>query len=471
MTVGGQFAASIIPFLSYPNRSSVMFRLWIFTLTVLLLCGQGVGPVRAQNQDTTSQRVDVTGRNQGAGTVVLTNWPKSLRALRREMGPRAPYLLPRIDSLALDYRYSSSDSTSHWTFSLGWRPGESVLHRGKVRPLDKGPSNLRMVNVELRAAVFVDGERAGAMIVAVDTMSLPSFPNKYSFEVTVPHERVFLDMSSEDAHQALREGVSLGLPTVERMGFVSDDGSASRQGRGPEVRKQRGREPSIYEPRTRIFIGWRVAPRPYYVGKKDGRRTVEPRGETIGRGTASGETADGGGRRSARSDEENDKKGEGARSTDDEDRDDDEEDTSLQAPALGAAAAIGFLAYAGGTVGIYGRGDTPLGLAAGYTRPTWGIQLAAAVNGAVLSDEPDQALTIKALGFYDVFSSRVQPAIGLGVHVDPQRGQDVRPSASVGLAGNLGKVVVYGGVDVLQATPEVGLTYNFRYRPELEAKR
>jgi hypothetical protein len=114
-------------------------------------------------------------------------------------------------------------------------------------------------------------------------------------------------------------------------------------------------------------------------------------------------------------------------------------------------------------VGLYGRGDTPLGLAAGYTRPGGGVQLQAAVNGAVLEGEDGQKLTVKALGFYDVFSAPVQPAAGLGVQVDPARDRDVAPSVSLGLAGNFGRIVLFGGVDLVQETPEIGLTYNFRH--------
>jgi hypothetical protein len=129
---------------------------------------------------------------------------------------------------------------------------------------------------------------------------------------------------------------------------------------------------------------------------------------------------------------------------------------------------VGLVAVAGGTVGLYGRGDTPIGLAAGYTRPGGGVQMHAAVNGAVIEGDPGQKLTVKAFGFYDVFSSRVQPAAGLGVQVDPSREGDVEPSVSLGLAANFGRVVLFGGVDVVQETPEVGLAYNFRYGRDRE---
>ena len=146
----------------------------------------------------------------------------------------------------------------------------------------------------------------------------------------------------------------------------------------------------------------------------------------------------------------------------DEDDDDDEE-ASLRAPALMAVAAVGLVAYAGGTVGLYGHGETPIGLAAGYTHPHGGVQLHAAVNGAVLEGDTGQKLTLKALGFYDAFSSRIQPALGVGVQVDPSSDAGAAPSVSAGVAGNFRRIVVFGGFDVIQQTPEIGLSYNFRY--------
>jgi len=436
-----------------------------FLAVGLVVLALGAGPVAAQQSDTAATQQSM---GQGTGVATLTNWPPSLPDLLRDMGRNAPYLLPRIDSLALEYRYASNDSTSQWSFVLGWAPNHRVLYEGEVLPREEGPSDVRMVNVELRADVRVGGEKVGDMIVAVDSMGLRPLPSIYSFEVTVGHDRVFLDASSDEARRALAQGVTLDNLVVERMGFTASGVSTSERGRSPDVRERRPappRRPSIYQSRTRIFIGWRLAPRPYYVGETDGKRTVEPRGDAMGRGTGTGETET----RTARRGDAGEGRGSNERDTreksdDEEEEDDDDEETSLRGPALGAAAAIGLVAVAGGTVGLYGRGDTPIGLAAGYTHPRGGFQLHAAVNGAVIEGEPGQKLTLKALGFYDVFSSRVQPAVGLGVQIDPQREEDVVPSASFGLAGNFGRVVLFGGVDVMQATPEFGVAYNFRYR-------
>ena len=431
-------------------------------VAVLLLVG-GARSAGAQQPDTT----DAAVRGQGGGQVALIDWPASLSGLLDEMGRRAPYLLPKIDSLALDYRYAADDSTSQWSFVLGWEPGTQVLYEGEVLPGRRAPGNIRMTNVELRAEVQVDGRYVGDMIVAVDSMALAPFPSIYSFEVTVGHERVLLEASGAAAREALLEGATLQNLVVERMGFVSDEPSTSERRRRPDARERRAappRGPSIYTPSTRIFIGWRVAPRPYYVDDRDGNRTVRPRRETVGRGATGQEEAP---RRTAErgdTDESGGKaRGRGTRSGSDDEEEDDDDDTSLRLPALGAAAAVGLVAYAGGTVGLYGRGDTPLGLAAGYTRPGGGVQLQAAVNGAVLEGGDGQKLTVKALGFYDVFSSPIQPAAGLGVQVDPARDRDLAPSVSLGLAGNFGRIVVFGGVDLVQETPEIGLTYNFRH--------
>jgi hypothetical protein len=445
-----------------------MIRFLASSLVLLVLVA---APAAAQQADTSAAPAATPMQGQGKGVATLTDWPASLPQLLREMGRKAPYLLPRIDSLALEYRYAATDSTSQWSFVLGWAPDHRVLYNGDVLPYENGPSDVRMVNVELRADVRVDGESVGEMIVAVDSMALRSLPSIYSFEVTVGHDRVFLDASADEARRALAEGVTLDSLVVERMGFASSEASTFGQ-RRPDTRERRPNPrpyPNVYEPRTHIHVGWRIGPRPYYVTKKDGRRAVQPRRDDLGRSTADADDVQ---TRTAQREEsgEDEVEERGSRSRADDEDDEDEDDTSLRAPALGAVAAIGLVAYAGGTVGLYGRGDTPLGLAAGYTRPGGGVQLHAAVNGAVIGGESGQKLTLKALGFYDVFSSRLQPAVGLGVQIDPQREGNVVPAVSLGVAGNFGSVVLFGGVDVVEGSPEVGLTYNFRHSRRAETE-
>jgi len=419
--------------------------LLVLLLAVPSVHAQQTDPVRAQNR----------------GTAVLTDWPESLPGLLDEMGPKAPYLLPELDSMALEYRYAATDTSSQWSFVLSWRPGAEVLHEGDVMPMEDGPADVQMVNIELRAEVRANGERVGEMIVAVDSMALRPLPSVYSFEVTVSHRRVFLDTPPSEARRALLQGASLHDPVIERVGFAAGQQAppSSRRERGADARRQapdREPRPRIYEPRTPVLIGWRIGPRSYYVGEGGTRRSTDaeaPRSSPEGRTTSSGD-------RERASDSDGGSAWVGILEEDDED---DEDDTSLRTPALVAAAAVGVVAFAGGTVGVYGQGETPIGLASGYTHPSGGVQMQAAVNPAVIEGSDDQKLSLKALGFYDVFGARAQPALGLGVRIDPDAGRDVEPSVSGGVVGNLGRFVLYGGVDVAQVTPEFGLAYNIRY--------
>lgn len=105
--------------------------------TIALLLGFGLG----DNDTTHAQRIGPAApdRLSQRGRAVLTDWPRSLPRLLDEMGRKAPYLLPEIDSLSLDYRYAANDSTSQWAFSLKWTPGRRVLYEGDVLPRRRAP--------------------------------------------------------------------------------------------------------------------------------------------------------------------------------------------------------------------------------------------------------------------------------------------------------------------------------------------
>lgn len=442
-----------------------MIRLWVGATIIGILIGGSfcLDPAQASGRETRSSAIaapDTTVRR--GGYAALTDWPASLPGLLDEMGTKAPYLLPKIDSLSLNYRYAAGDSTSTWSFVLEWDPGDRVLYEGNVLPRRRAPSELRMENVELRARVRTDGAYVGDMIVAVDSMRLASSPSIYTFEVTVDHERVFLDVPGKTAREALLRGVTLEGLVVERVGFESKVLSTSERRREPEDadrprdpeepdRRPDDRPPRIYIPGTDIVIagggGGREGKRDETTEEdRDGDpRADAPRGETVGRQRDSEEEQ---GERSSEAEEE-------------EEEDDDNE--SLRMLTLGAVASVGLLAYAGGTIGLYGRGDTPLGLAAGYTRPGGGIQLQAAVNAPLLEGRSGQKMTVKAMGFYDVFDARIQPAMGLGFQIDTTHDRGIVPAASLGVAANFHRFVIIGGVDVVQQTPEIGIAYNFRY--------
>jgi len=145
-------------------------------------------------------------------------------------------------------------------------------------------------------------------------------------------------------------------------------------------------------------------------------------------------------------------------------RDDDEDDDNLAPAALGAAAVVAGIAYFGGTVGVYGTGETPIGLAAGVTKKRWGLQLQAAINSEVIDQQGTQRLNAKLMGFYDVLGgSPVQPAVGAGVQFQAVEDKTtVDPALSFGAVVNTGRIVIFGGYDVGRETPEFGVTYNFR---------
>lgn len=499
----------------YRYRSSPV---WLVFALMLACVGATVSPVQAQTPDTT-QQADTTratpsmqdGRSEvpafrREGIVALENWPEvSLNGLLREMGRRAPRLLPRIDSMGLDYVYTTRDTSATWTFTVAWRPGSNVLVEGDVKRWQNGPPDVRMTSFEVLADVLVAGQREAEMVIAVDSMALRPEPDVYTFTATVGHDRVFLDTEADAARRYLREGITLANLRVERIGFNSfgtSTGDASRRSRtGEDTRRNREpaprTAPSVYEPRIGIAIGWRIGPDPYYVGRPapavDAPRAQRPRDANVGRSdddsrtrrtpdrgpdrtsdTRTGDASDAergdrgsegtasSGRSGRTSGSDSGRKSGSSRKKGDKDEEEDDEDLLVAAAAT--AAAVGVLAYAGGTVGLSGTGDTPLGLTAGYTQPSGGVQLQASVNSAVLNDEGTQRLSVKALGFYDVFQARIQPALGLGVQAEARQQTEFEPAVSAGLVGNFGRFVVYGGFDVAQQTPEFGLAYNFRAR-------
>ena len=410
---------------------------------------------------------------------VLTGWPESLPRLLDDMGPRAPRLLPAIDSLALEYAYDRTGAASSvsWTFQLSWRPGRRVLYEGRVLPRREAPPQIRMASVELLADVIVDGQRRAEMIIAVDSLRLAPQPQHDRFNVSVGYDRVFLDTPPAVARRYLKRGITLANLRVERMGFVADGMATGRvlNDRDPQERRPApAPRPRVYEPRVRILVGWRIGPDPYYVGRgndaqappradrtrDDAGRTPAP-DDPLSRGDDRSETEQSADESSSdprdrRTSADADREEDG----DDEDGDDDD----LLVPALAAAGAVGAAAFIGGTIGVFGTGDTPIGLAAGYTQPNGGIHLQAAINDAVLDDDGTQRLTVKAMGFYDLFAAPVQPAVGLGVQAVAV-GDDTTldPSVSVGLVGRFGPVLLYGGVDGVQGTPEASLTFNVRH--------
>jgi len=429
------------------------------------------------------------------GTAVLADWPPSLSDLLDRMGQQAPRLLPKIDTLMVDYAYSTGDDVVDMRFGLQWTSGESVLYRGDVIPRSEGPPDVRMSSFEILLEVVTGGRKVAETVIAVDSMALPPAPGYYEFNVRVPYEQVFLDMDARTAESYLKEGVTLERPLIEVMGFREfrngqpfGDVQTSRSDEAQGDRRRTEAEPApvVYRPRTSVLIGWRIAPDPYYIGPApvrgrspsggDNRVVERPGGDsnrtgraaTSGRPTGSdseGDSEERTGRTTAASGD-SDKSGKQENGSSSSGRDeDDEDDDDLAGAALGAAAVVAGVAYFGGTVGLYGTGETPLGLTAGVTKRKGGVHLQAAINPEVIDQEGTQRLTVKALGFYDLFgNSIVQPAIGVGVQaIAIDDNTELEPAVSVGAVLNTGAFTLFSGYDFTRSVPEFGLAYNFRY--------
>jgi len=425
-----------------------------------------------------------------SGTVTLTNWPDTLSAAADAAFETSDYqLLPRLDALTMEYRYAGSRDGTDLSFVLSWAPGEDGQYDGQVLPYDQLPPDIRMVSVELLADVMVDGRDVADMIVAVDSMALPAHPSVYAFEVSdLAYDAIFLDTPADSARRYVAEGFELRNLTVNRIAFASfgerplqSEPDVARTEPPPSPRPRPPR--SVYVPRTTIFVGWRIGPTPYYVGRDRARRPEQPRDESVGRTTAEAERGDAQSARGERAGEETPSEGDatqgettgrsaqGERSGDsgkqgrDREDDEDEDDDSLLPASAAAVAVVGAAAIIGGTVGVHGTGRTPLGLTAGWVRPSGGALVQASINPAVLDGDGRQHLEAKLVGFYDVLGGPVQPALGVGAMATAQGDNtDVEPSVMVGLAGNFGRVVLLGGYDVVQGTPEVGLAINFKFR-------
>ncbi len=468
------------------------------------------------------------------GTTILADWPRSLPDLLDRMGRRAPALLPKLDTLTIDYAYTTGPDVVDMRFGIQWQPSQTVLFDGNVIPRSEAPPDIRMTSFEILLDVVKGGRKVSETVIAVDSMALPSSPGYYEFDVSVPYDQVFLDVEAGDAERFLRDGVDLERPLIERIGFrpfrngvpvgvaSETDGQMERESeaeRAPDRAPRRA--PTVYAPRTRVLIGWRIGPDPYYVGPvgrpvpsrpDEDRRVIERPDRSsggagrTGRDTPAGREASPGrdavaDRRGSDNTDAGDRTGrgnEGERGRDDnasgersgetassgrtgrsetsgsgdkndgekgkDQRDDDEDDDNLAPAALGAAAVVAGIAYAGGTVGVYGTGETPIGLAAGVTKKRWGIQLQAAINPEVIDQEDTQRLNAKVMGFYDVIGgSPVQPAVGVGVQFQAVGDETtLHPSFSLGGVVNTGRIAVFGGYDVTRKTPEFGFTYNFR---------
>lgn len=423
---------------------------------------------------------------EGTGVVHIVDWPASALEAGERLEPFTDVeVLPFLDTLALEYRYLVQDGRPAMTFALSWLPGEEGILDGERVPLEELPQDVRLIALDARADVFVEGIRADEMIISVDSLALGPAPYVYPFEaVGLDWASLFEDAGPDRARSFFRTGFELRNLRVLSVAFAAYDEEGSR----PVTVTPHPRPPSrtgvyVPDPDVWIIITGRNRRPPDISGLPE-----RPRGDALGRGRvgsprrsrgesrgeATGEAAEpdadrqGAERRGGRSEEAGEAVARGSRrSGGKKDDEEDDDDTDLLPAAVAGAAAIGLVAFAGGTIGYYGDIDrAPIGLGSGFIRPRGGMLIRVAVNQAVLGagDGPER-LAANLFGFYRIFEAPVQPALSVGVWAE-ENGDDIEvtPALSLGAVGLLGPVLLQGGYDLGAGTLQFGVAYNFRYR-------
>lgn len=416
-----------------------------------------------------------------SGTAVLHAWPQAVQAAPPDT--TFPFaLLPFIERLTLDYAYGEAGGQPTMEFTLAWTPGDFGVLDGRRVSADDLPEDVRIERLTLRAGVIAAGRRQADVLIEADSLMLPPTPERLTLGAeALAWETLFTDLSADEARALFDQGFYLDNLEIEHIAFAVFEPL-------PEVevaRVEHRRPPPrvhVYPVDIHVHVGWfgdfsrrHTSAR----SKRDEERPVRARrpstttpertitrgagetGRTVTRNQGNGDEADGDG---ARTDRRSGR--ERGRSKRDKDDDDDDDDASLLPVAIGAAAAIGGLVIVGGTVGFYGNTKhAPFGLTAGYVQPHAGFLVQASVNEAVLgqTDEPEH-FTAKVTSFYDFFGAPVQPALGLGVLATARDDIEWEPTVSLGLVGNFGEFVLFGGYDVGQGGAEFSVAYNFRAR-------
>ncbi|MFO8232435.1 MAG: hypothetical protein R6U20_07195 [Longimonas sp.] len=408
-------------------------------------------PVDAQVPDTT--RIDSMSTRQG--TMDLVGWPDrdQVEAWSDDLSDR---WLPQFDRIQVDYNYAMRDSTTDWTFEVAWSPGAWV-HAGDdgIQPLSEveGPGRLEQLYVVANAVV--DDSTRGTALFAFDQMNVGPRPDSVELSWRdVPHEELFLELDAEAARALLAQNPTFEIVEVERVQALPPD--RRRVASGEQETREERRAPRTTEPRARRSNSVFIIRTGYVFGRTRSRTVAQP--PSAEPATPADESARGG-RGSTRTEDSGDE------ADDDRPRRDDDDDDapSLGPAALGAAAVVGIAAVAGGSVGLSGSGDAPLGLTSGWTGERGGVWLQASINGAVLTGEGTERLNTQLRGFADVGWNEVQPSLGLGLRFE-QEGDDIvsRPIVAPGVVWNAHEWAFTAGFDLVNSAPQFGIVYNFR---------
>lgn len=435
---------------------------------------------------TLSIALPATGQSQSwvtsNGVLHITDWPEtainqhSVDSLKVHAA-----VLPSIDTLSIGYGYRITEAQPYLTFALEWKPGSYAVLDGERISWENLPGEVQIESIRLTVDVTRAEKTVSTLDFVVDSLMLPAYPGLFSEEISsLTWDTVFPDLEDSTAKALFKQGFTLSNPQIAHVSFAyfDEDGNLAQRN-DPQIMPRRPSRRTVYGPN--IDIGVRIPviihrspPRPR---NDDGPRTVEPRGERVGRGDTTDDsrrTSSDDRRRTDRTNpsaEEDTESEEGdilgnTRNKKKKDDDDEEDEDELLPAAIAGVAAVAIVAVAGGTVGYYGNSKyAPIGLTAGYVQPDGGVLLHVGVNSAVIerSETDTEYFLGKVTSFYNLFNSPVQPSISLGVIAAEDNGDfEYDFSASAGLVGNFNQFVLMGGYDFLSGGVDFGFAVNFK---------
>ena len=412
--------------------------------------------------------------SRGEGILTLSGWPESAFENAAVEGYT---LLPYMESFTIGYRYSQTQSP-HFISTIEWTPGLYGILDGKKVAYAALPEDLRLVALEFTAGVYIENRNVTDLIITIDSMSLGPRPDLQQVELSdISWDYFFVETEGDLARSYFEKGFELRRLRINHAVFASFDSlSASvyteSQGNNRSTRSN-PQKVGVYKHNTVVSIvydlDWLYWPDRYVYRpprtRATGATTHEPRGQ-VGRGLlTSGANSRG-------------DSGEGGHPTGDDDRDrssrnkennksddDDDDENNLLPAALTAIAAVGIIAYAGGTIGYFGNPEyTPFGLTSGFVRPGGGLMLQAAVNEPVLFGGDDTSrLLIRIMGFRDLFRTSVQPSMAIGAMAVEDDGRvEITPSYSIGAVINTRSFLLMWGYDFQLESYEFGIAFTFR---------
>jgi hypothetical protein len=425
-------------------------------------------------------------------------------------------LLSFVDTLRLSWDAGIRDGGPVIDFGLSWDAGQGGILDGQI--VRQMPDSIALSLIDLHARVLLNGDYAGDLVLALDSLWLPEGDFRYDFSTaSVDWNSLFDGMDEERTREAFASGFVLDRLEILRVQF---DEPAPEEQVVKEVLVVRRppRRRAIFVPDVGVWVGWYPGRDPYRGSPRIRSGKRKPRGRTIGRGTsspggrttrggrtdgpaagatdgsvgtgsatdsgaASGSTTDSGaasgtdsGRSadSGRTGADHDKPSTAATrergripflgKKGDKDDDDDDDDRDFLGPAVGAAAAIGALAYFGGTVGYFGYAeDAPIGLEAGRVTARGGILAHAAINSDVFLARDNEQLVVGLSGVFPSLISGLHPMVGLDVwFLELGDSYDATPTLTAGGLYRSGKVSFHFGVDLARGRPQMGLAISFR---------